>query len=128
MEARHAADRVEKQPAAHLDQLGIADVPIAGEVVRAHLAQQGERPPLVARLEDLDARPRRSDLALLTAPKHEQDAGVETDHLGVLAVQSVRVDNALAGGEAGRRAVGIAPASGQGDHQPDYRQPHSHGR
>ena len=74
VEARHAADRVEKQPAAHLDQLGIADVPTAGEVVRVHLAQQGERPPVVARLEDIDARPRRSDLALLTAPKHEQDA------------------------------------------------------
>ena len=74
VEARHAADRVEKQPAAHLDQLGIADVPTAGQVVRVHLAQQGERPPVVARLEDLDARPCRSDLALLTAAKREQDA------------------------------------------------------
>src|SRR5262249_49162215 len=105
VEARQAADGVEKQPAVHLDELGMADGATAGKVARVHLAQRGERPPVIARLEYLEARPRRTDLAPLAAPEHEQDAAVETDHLGVLVVQSVGVDDPLARGEAGRSAA-----------------------
>src|SRR5205823_12847936 len=110
VEARQATRREEKQPAAHLDQLGIADVPIAGEVVRVQLAQSGERPAVIARLEDLDARARRSDLAFLAAAKHKKAAAVETDHPRVLVVQPVRVDDSPTAGEADTRAARIPRA------------------
>src|SRR5262249_52464209 len=71
VEARRTADRQEEQPAVHLDQLRIADVPTAREVVGIHLAELGERSPAVAGLEDVDVRARRSDLALLAAPERE---------------------------------------------------------
>src|SRR5262249_22123549 len=124
VEARHAADRVEEQPAAHLHQLGIADVPAAGQVVRAHLGERLERPPAVTRLEDLDARPCRTDLTLFAAPEDQQDAATETEHRRVLAVQPVRVDDALVGGEGGRSSAAVARASPQGYHQ--YHQRHTH--
>src|SRR5262249_46932370 len=92
VEAGRAADRVEEELPVHLDQLRIADVATARKVVRVHLADERERLSLVARLEHLDARPLRSDLARLAAAEDEQDAAPEPDHLGVLAVEAVRVD------------------------------------
>src|SRR5947208_466679 len=65
----------------------------------------------------------RRCLASLAAAKHQKDAAVEADHPRVLVVQPVRVDDSLVGGEADRRAAGIARASSQGEREPEGQQP-----
>src|SRR5262249_42516327 len=126
VDARQTTDRVEEQSATHLDQLRVADVPAPGEVVCVYLAQRGERPPVIARPKDIDVCPCRSNLALLPPPEHEEDVAGVTNHLRVLIVQPVRVDDSLPGGEAGGIGLGRAAGSGQGDHQPDDRQPYQY--
>jgi hypothetical protein len=113
--AGQAADGVHEERAVHLDQLGIADVAFAFQGIGVHLTDFCEAPSVIGRFEHIDVGAIRPDLAGLAAAEDQQDAAAEPDHLGVFAVQAIRVDDALIAGEARARGragddVGLAAA------------------
>src|SRR5262249_35145118 len=126
VEARYPADRVEEELPAHRHQLGIADVAATGEIARVDFAEHRERLPLVAGLVDVDARPGGADLTFFAAPKHEQDAATKPDHGRVLAVQAVRVDDALVSREIGGSFRDGGIEGREDDQEPDHERPPAH--